>query len=91
MYGNAIGFLGGISWALLCAKTCQLYPNAAPAFLSASLYSLSILRLVSRFFKVFEQWKWPNPVVLCTIKREGALRDQVRRLSSRSYWNVLDL
>lgn len=55
IYGNVLGFLGGVSWALLVARICQLYPNAAPS------------TLVSRFFRVYEQWKWPNPVLLNTI------------------------
>ena len=50
-----IGFLGGVSWALLVAFICQLYPNAAPS------------TLVSRFFRVYEQWKWPSPVLLTPI------------------------
>ncbi|XP_059482396.1 poly(A) polymerase type 3 [Neocloeon triangulifer] len=52
IYSNALGFLGGVSWAMLVARTCQLYPNAAPA------------TLVSKFFLVFSQWKWPQPVLL---------------------------
>jgi len=55
VYANVVGFLGGVSWALLVARICQLYPNAVPS------------TLVSRFFRVYEQWKWPNPVLLNTI------------------------
>ncbi|KOB64831.1 Poly a polymerase, partial [Operophtera brumata] len=33
-------------------RTCQLYPNAMPA------------TLVHKFFLVFSQWKWPQPVLL---------------------------
>lgn len=52
IYSNALGYLGGVSWAMLVARTCQLYPNAAPA------------TLVQKFFLVFSQWKWPQPVLL---------------------------
>lgn len=55
IYANVYGYLGGVSWALLVARICQLYPNALPS------------TLVSRFFRVFDQWKWPNPVVLNNI------------------------
>ncbi|NXG80607.1 PAPOG polymerase, partial [Baryphthengus martii] len=52
IYSNMLGFLGGVSWAMLVARTCQLYPNA-----SAST-------LVNKFFLVFSRWEWPNPVLL---------------------------
>lgn len=58
------GFLGGINLALLVARICQLYPNALPNM------------LVSRFFRVYTQWRWPNPVMLCAIE-EGSLGLQV--------------
>ncbi|CAL0313793.1 unnamed protein product [Lupinus luteus] len=64
VYSNVTGFLGGINWALLVARICQLFPNALPNM------------LVSRFFRVYTQWRWPNPVLLCAIE-EGSLGLQI--------------
>ncbi|KAJ4462856.1 putative poly polymerase [Paratrimastix pyriformis] len=53
---NKLGFLGGISWALLTARICQHYPKAAPSF------------VVWRFFKMWSIWDWvSSPVTLCPV------------------------
>jgi len=44
IYSNVIGFLGGVSWAILVAKVCQLYPKAGLA------------TLLEKFFIVFSEW-----------------------------------
>lgn len=44
IYSNVLGFLGGVSWAMLVARTCQLYPNALAS------------TLVHKFFLIFSKW-----------------------------------
>jgi poly(A) polymerase len=62
VYSNVLGYLGGVSWAMLTARVCQLYPNACAAF------------IVNRFFRVYHEWKWPSPVELtATLTRVGDL------------------
>ncbi|KAF4640650.1 polyA polymerase [Toxoplasma gondii] len=61
IYSNVLGYLGGVSWAILVARCCQLYPNFAPS------------QLVHRFFTVYSIWNWRNsPVLLCRIKEHSA-------------------
>jgi poly(A) polymerase len=55
IYSNVLGFFGGITWALLVARVCQLYPYYAPS------------QLVNRFFRVYDQWNWSKPVMLCEV------------------------
>jgi len=52
IYSNVLGFLGGVSWAMLTARVCQLYPNALPS------------TLLQKFFLIYLKWQWPQPVLL---------------------------
>lgn len=58
IYSNSMGFFGGISWAILVARACQLYPNASPS------------RLVHRMFFIFATWTWPHPVLLNELNND---------------------
>jgi len=71
IYSNVLGFFGGITWALLVARVCQLYPHYAPS------------QLVNRFFRVYDQWNWSKPVMLCDIIEP----QNVPGMSSVKVWN----
>lgn len=81
IYSNVNGFLGGVAWAMLVARICQLYPNATAG------------AIVSRFFIIMYQWYarafaahyirphpyfrcWPQPVLLKQIE-DGPLQVRV--------------
>lgn len=58
IYGNVVGFPGGVAYAMMVARVCQLYPKAAAPL------------IVQKFFFVMGKWQWPQAVVL--QKRETA-------------------
>ena len=56
LYGNKLGYLGGVNCNLLVAMVCQLFPNACAS------------TLLVRFFQTYSTWKWPQPVQLNRIQ-----------------------
>lgn len=70
IYSNILGFFGGVAWAMVVARVCQLYPTALPG------------TIVQKFFGILQQWKWPHPVLLKHIE-EGPL--QIRVWNPRIY------
>ena len=58
IYSNAMGYVGGVSWALMVAKICQYYPY------------VSAKEIVYRFFQAFAGWSWEEnkPVTLAGIQ-----------------------
>lgn len=64
VYANVFGFPGGVAWAMLVARICQLYPNACSAV------------ILSKFFQILSRWKWPQPVLLKPIE-DGPLQVRV--------------
>ncbi|ODQ64831.1 Poly(A) polymerase, partial [Nadsonia fulvescens var. elongata DSM 6958] len=70
IYGNIMGFPGGVAWAMMVARIAQLYPNASSSV------------LVEKFFTTFLNWNWPKPVLLKLIE-DGPLN--VRVWNPKSY------
>ncbi|KAI0386233.1 Poly(A) polymerase [Hypomontagnella monticulosa] len=64
IYANIIGFPGGVVWAMMVARVCQLYPKAAAA------------TIVNKFFQVMKIWQWPIPVQLKPME-DGPLNVRV--------------
>lgn len=52
VYSSKTGFLGGISWTILVAFVCQLFPKA------------TVSCVIHRFFSLLSSWSWPTPVLL---------------------------
>ena len=59
IYSNLLGFFGGITWTILVARVCQLYPH----------YCASAI--VKCFFQYYNRWDWKEPVVLCTMEEQS--------------------
>ncbi len=64
IYANVMGFPGGVAWAMLVARVCQLYPQATGSV------------IIGKFFFLIGNWKWPQPVLLRKIE-EGPLHVRV--------------
>ena len=52
LYGNIVGYPGGVAYAMMVARICQLYPNAAAP------------QIILKFFFLMRRWNWPSPVLL---------------------------
>lgn len=64
IYANIMGFPGGVAWAMLVARVCQLYPKATSSV------------IILKFFRLMEKWNWPQPVLLRNIE-SGPLKVKV--------------
>ncbi|KAJ5331823.1 Poly(A) polymerase pla1 [Penicillium atrosanguineum] len=64
IYANIVGFPGGVAWAMLVARVCQLYPQATGSV------------IVGKFFRIMNKWAWPQPVMLKNIE-EGPLQMKI--------------
>ncbi|KAI9802134.1 MAG: polynucleotide adenylyltransferase [Piccolia ochrophora] len=64
IYANVLGFPGGVAWAMLVARVCQLYPQATSSV------------ILGKFFVIMSRWPWPQPVLLKPIE-DGPLSVRV--------------
>lgn len=80
LYGNKLGYLGGINCNIMVAFICQLYPNSNPS------------TLLFRFFKHYKDWHWPDPISLNNIQQNppGSLASDERAVWSQKT-NAKDL
>ncbi|KAK5703826.1 polynucleotide adenylyltransferase [Elasticomyces elasticus] len=70
IYGNIVGFPGGVAYAILVARVCQLYPKAiAPV-------------LVQKFFFIILRWNWPKP---CFLQHKQETSLQLREWDPATY------
>jgi hypothetical protein len=64
LYGNKLGYLGGVQIAILTARICQLYPCAA-----ASTIVMKLFKVLLVFAKppngMPAQWSAEKPIKLC--------------------------
>ncbi|KAJ3345359.1 polynucleotide adenylyltransferase [Kappamyces sp. JEL0680] len=44
IYSNVMGFFGGVAWAIVVARVCQMFPNATAS------------SIVSKFFRIMHEW-----------------------------------
>jgi poly(A) polymerase Pap1 len=62
IHGNAWGFLGNFSWALLAAWSCTRYPQAGA--------DTAVEALLAHFFQVLNEHDWSQPVALTQAGRQ---------------------
>ena len=58
VYSNKLGYIGGVTWAMLVARICIDNPNTP------------VYKLLERFFEFYSTYDWgpKNPVALCPIQ-----------------------
>ncbi|KAF1968224.1 Poly(A) polymerase [Bimuria novae-zelandiae CBS 107.79] len=61
IYGFVFGYPGGIAWAIMVARLCQLYPFACGS------------TILSKFFALLRTWNWPRPIFLKQVETSDVL------------------
>lgn len=61
IYSHSMGYLGGVSYAILVARICQDFPE------------LETADLLLKFFEFYSEWKWIEPIYI----KVGKVRDHL--------------
>lgn len=62
LYSSLMGYLGGVSWSILVAKICQLFPNYEPS------------KLFEKFFLIYNRWDFDE--ISITINSIGNIENR---------------
>jgi len=73
-YGNSLGFLGGVNYALLVAFVVMRYPTVTDE-----------AGCLEKFFGVWARWDWSVPVVLAKVEKEWSAG---RVVGQCSVWDI---
>ncbi|CAF3416154.1 unnamed protein product, partial [Rotaria sp. Silwood2] len=61
LYGQVYGYLGGYSWAILCAYVCHKFLSPIKSLSSIENFSINeFFSLVQQFFLTFAQFNWSS-------------------------------
>ena len=61
LYGQVYGYLGGYSWAILCAHICHSFLSPIESLTSIEQFSIDeFFTLVHRFFSTFANFNWSS-------------------------------
>lgn len=81
LYGQSYGYLGGYTWAILCAHICHSYLSSIPSLLFIEHFSLDqFFSLVRNFFYTYAYFPWSSDS-LCL---HPALSKQINQLQKSS-------
>lgn len=73
---NKMGYLGGIAWAILVAKICQMFPK------------LSAVKLLEKFFYIYGfKWEWTNWIIM--IAPEESDENEKNKMKQTQKFNIL--
>ena len=73
---NKMGYLGGIAWAILVAKICQMFPK------------LSAVKLLEKFFYIYGfKWDWSTMTIM--IAPEELEEQEKNKMKQMQKFNIL--